>query len=265
MLGTLSEVRSVYVVVIISGSKRPTFSTDGQKRGPETSTPRIGGLVDDVTTSESESESESDYESDRERPPGGHVIILDASKNQATDTKETLRGRAVGDKGHYKVRWLRGIGGLELVSSTGKKKKQKMSEEAVRLGSSAPNQKCGLVTASKVLFGDTVSKVLFGDTASKVLTVLQHHSRLGCFVALSQKSWLHGGSFPEVLAVQWHCFKSAVWQYCLKSANCFGGTVSKVLFGGIISKVLAVWWHCLKSANCLAALSRKCCLVALSQ
>ena len=105
--------------------------------------------MDDVTTSESESESESDYESDRERPPGGHVIILDASKNQATDTKETLRGRAVGDKGHYKVRWLRGIGGLELVSSTGKKTKQKMSEEAVRLGSSAPNQKCCLVTLSQ--------------------------------------------------------------------------------------------------------------------
>ena len=60
-------------------------------------------MDDDTTTSESETESESDYESDAEQPPGGHVIILDASKNQATDTKETLRGRAVGDKGHYQV------------------------------------------------------------------------------------------------------------------------------------------------------------------
>ncbi|XP_076447663.1 uncharacterized protein LOC143284653 isoform X3 [Babylonia areolata] len=67
-----------------------------------TSTPRIGGLVDDDTTSDSETESESDYESDAEHPPGGHVVILDASKNQATDTKENLKGRAVGEKGHYR-------------------------------------------------------------------------------------------------------------------------------------------------------------------
>ena len=106
MLGRLFEVYTVCGLVTIAGSKQQIFVTDVRKQGPDTSTPRIGGLVDDdTTTSESETESESDYESDAEQPPGGHVIILDASKNQATDTKETLRGRAVGDKGHYQVRF----------------------------------------------------------------------------------------------------------------------------------------------------------------
>ena len=111
-------------LVTITGSKQRIFVTDGRKQGPETSTPRIGGLVDDdTTTSESETESESDYESDAEQPPGGHVIILDASKNQATDTKETLRGRAVGDKGHYQVRFNNNNNNeyLECLTRTGPK------------------------------------------------------------------------------------------------------------------------------------------------
>jgi hypothetical protein len=83
--------------------------TDGaQRKEPSGGTPRIGGLVDsDVSSSESESESESDYESDRERPAGGHTIILDASKNQATDTKESVKGRSVGEQGRYRVSRVR--------------------------------------------------------------------------------------------------------------------------------------------------------------
>ena len=70
----------------------------------EPSTPRIGGLIgSDEEVSESETETESDYESDRERPPGGHTVILDASKNQATDTREARRDRTVGDDGYYQV------------------------------------------------------------------------------------------------------------------------------------------------------------------
>lgn len=53
-------------------------------------------------TSGSESAASSDLESDaEEQSAGGHVVILDASKNEATDTRENLqqqRGQRALDK-----------------------------------------------------------------------------------------------------------------------------------------------------------------------
>lgn len=57
-------------------------SQNVQKEGLQQSTQQI---LDD-SSSEYETDS-TDSESDFDRPPGGHVVILDASKNEVIDTK----------------------------------------------------------------------------------------------------------------------------------------------------------------------------------